>query len=89
MMGTAMNVEQRRMHWRCRRGMLELDLLFQNFTERYLCKLDSMQTAALDELLDLPDNDLWDLLTYAVPSGNMAMEQVLIWLRNSKSEYTT
>ena len=84
-----MNVEQRRMHWRCRRGMLELDLLFQNFAERYLCKLDSMQTAALDELLDLPDNDLWDLLADAVPSGNRAMQQVLTWLRDSKSEYTT
>lgn len=52
----------RRMEWRCRRGMLELDLLFKPFVKKHLPSLNHAQIAALDELLDLPDNVLWDFL---------------------------
>jgi antitoxin CptB len=93
MMNAAMNATQRRMHWRCRRGMLELDLLFQDFTEHHLRRLDNAQIAALDALLDLPDNELWDLVTNAVPSENAVSQQVLTWLRTTRGDrkigYTT
>ena len=86
-----MNAALRRIHWRCRRGMLELDLLFQDFNEGYLHRLDNEQIAALDALLDLPDNDLWDLVANEVLSENAVSQQVLTWLRaaqcDSRSEY--
>ncbi len=91
MMNAAMNTTQRRMHWRCRRGMLELDLLFQHFAEHHLYKLNNAQIAALDALLDLPDNGLWDLINSTVPSSSTVSQQVLTLLRaaqcNSKSGY--
>jgi succinate dehydrogenase flavin-adding protein (antitoxin of CptAB toxin-antitoxin module) len=46
-----------RLKWKCRRGLLELDLVL----ERYLCQYP--EDAALDALLDLPDNDLWDIVS--------------------------
>ena len=46
-----------RLKWKCRRGLLELDLVL----ERYLrSHPEDMQLA---ELLDLPDNDLWDIVS--------------------------
>ena len=49
------NTAVRRMAWRCRRGMLELDLLFVDFVKNHLPQLTDKQISALDKLLDLPD----------------------------------
>ena len=45
-----------RLKWKCRRGLLELDIVL----ERYLQKNPADQE--LWPLLDLPDNDLWDIV---------------------------
>ena len=50
-----------RIRWRCRRGLLELDLVLQAFVERRLRQLDADQLLLFNELLDEPDNDLLDL----------------------------
>jgi antitoxin CptB len=50
-------VARERLKWKCRRGLLELDLVL----ERYLRKNPS--DAELVPLLDLPDNDLWDIVS--------------------------
>jgi succinate dehydrogenase flavin-adding protein (antitoxin of CptAB toxin-antitoxin module) len=49
-------VEQRRLKWKCRRGLLELDLVLERFF------LKNLNREGLSELLDLPDNDLWDIV---------------------------
>ena len=46
-----------RLRWKCRRGLLELDLVL----ERYLRQ--NPEDAELDALLELPDNDLWDIVS--------------------------
>jgi len=48
------------LRWRCRRGLLELDLILQRFIERRLDGLDAGERALFDELLDFPDPDLLD-----------------------------
>jgi succinate dehydrogenase flavin-adding protein (antitoxin of CptAB toxin-antitoxin module) len=50
-----------RIRWRCRRGLLELDLVLKSFLERRLELLDADQLLLFNELLDQPDNDLLDL----------------------------
>jgi succinate dehydrogenase flavin-adding protein (antitoxin of CptAB toxin-antitoxin module) len=49
-----------RLRWRCRRGLLELDLILKGFLERHLEGLDAREREVLGELLDCPDNDLLD-----------------------------
>ncbi|MGV8933618.1 MAG: succinate dehydrogenase assembly factor 2 [Gallionellaceae bacterium] len=51
-----------RMRWRCRRGLLELDIVLEHFMEHY-SKLDARQRLVFDELLELPDNTLWDMIS--------------------------
>lgn len=51
-----------RVRWRCRRGLLELDIVLARFVERYYPELDEMQRKAFDEMLDLPDTEFWDLI---------------------------
>jgi antitoxin CptB len=50
-----------RIRWRCRRGLLELDLLLKAFLDRRFDSLDADQRQRFNELLDQPDNDLLDL----------------------------
>jgi antitoxin CptB len=55
-------VELRRLRWRARRGLLENDLLIGRFLDREGPSLDATQKQALLKLLELPDNELLDLL---------------------------
>jgi antitoxin CptB len=51
-----------KLRWRCRRGLLENDLLIERFFDRYAAGLTVRQADALGELMNLADNDLLDLL---------------------------
>ena len=42
-----------RIRWRCRRGLLELDLVLEAFLARDYGRLDAAQRGLFDELLDL------------------------------------
>lgn len=55
-------LEARRFAWRCRRGMLELDIVLQKFIRHCYAKLTQSELEELDALLELPDNELWQLL---------------------------
>ena len=61
-----------RLRWRARRGLLENDLLLTRFLDRHGTTLDAPQAGALSRLLELPDNDLFDLLLgRAEPRGDL------------------
>jgi antitoxin CptB len=57
--------ELERVRWRCRRGMLELDIVLGRFIEQHYASLNRAQQAALDRLLDMPDPTLWDMIANA------------------------
>ena len=51
-----------KLRWRCRRGLLENDLFIERFFSRHEATLTERQASGLEALMDLPDNDLLDLL---------------------------
>ena len=51
-----------RVRWRCRRGLLELDIVLGRFIGQCYADLDEAQQTAFDALLDMPDNELWDMI---------------------------
>jgi antitoxin CptB len=54
--------ELSKLRWRCRRGLLENDLLIEKFFNRHEATLTVSQAKGLNDLMDLSDNDLLDLL---------------------------
>lgn len=54
--------ERDRLRWRCRRGMLELDLLLSGFLERGYAGLNAEQRQAFERLLNTPDQELLEYL---------------------------
>jgi len=51
-----------KLRWRCRRGLLENDLLIERFFSRHASGLSVSQAQGLYALMELSDNDLLDLL---------------------------
>jgi len=73
---------QRRLAWRCRRGMLELDIVLQKFVTEQFFSLTNEELIELDQLLDLPDNDFWALLSHPNQvDENMALQSLLSKIR--------
>ena len=52
-----------RIRWRSRRGMLENDLVLTRFLDARGARMTEDEVAMLDRLLELSDNDLWDLIS--------------------------
>ena len=72
-----------RIRWRCRRGMLELDIVLQGFVDKYYMQLDEIELKNFDALLSLPDNDLWDMITSKKKVEDIKLQPVLQLLRTS------
>ena len=69
-----------RLKWKCRRGLLELDLVLQSFVEKHLEEKD---VGTLNELLDLQDNDLWDIVSGRSDRYDGRFEGIVARLRAS------
>ncbi len=67
-----------RLRWRCRRGLLENDLFVERFFARHETTMTASQALGLESLMDLPDNDLLDLLlARREPQGELASPEVI------------
>jgi len=66
-----------RVRWRCRRGMLELDIVLQRFVDKYYAQLNEDELQQFDTLLNLPDNDLWDMITAKKEVGDVKLQPML------------
>ena len=53
----------KRLRWRCRRGLLENDLVLERFLELYGTRLSQKEVEAFGRLLDYGDKELWDLVS--------------------------
>ncbi len=58
----ALVLARKRLRWRARRGLLENDVIVSRFFERHGDRLTSDDMISIEALLDLPENELLDLL---------------------------
>ena len=72
---TSLNMPQ--VKWRCRRGMLELDLLLNNFVEIEYNNLGEEDVESFSILLDYPDQVLLDLLLGKKESSDVLISDLV------------
>ena len=65
-----------KLRWRCRRGLLENDLLIERFFTTHGTAITTSQAEGLQVLMDLSDNDLLDLLLRRTESPEHVVSQV-------------
>ena len=75
--------EFERARWRCRRGLLELDIVLQRFMDQYYAQLDQQGLEQFERLLSLPDKDLWDLIAAKQINHDRSLQTVLELLQKS------
>ena len=66
-----------RLYWKCRRGLLELDIVLQ----RFIPTLKDEDVQPLHALLELPDNDLWDIIVGRSDDYDRRFEETVARLR--------
>ena len=70
-----------RLKWKSRRGLLELDIVFDRFWKGAGTTMDAGQAAALERLLALPDNDLLDLVMRRTETADPGIRGMVEQLR--------
>jgi antitoxin CptB len=70
-----------RLRWRCRRGLLELDVVLKNFLDQGYASLTSAEQEAFDKLLVVPDNILWAYLQGSENPPEKELSQIVSKIR--------
>jgi len=73
------------LRWRCRRGMLELDILLNEFIDKHYILLNKSQKEILDQVLDYPDQLLFDLFLGHMESSDTKVSDLVQTIRQSAS----
>ena len=71
-----------RLRWRCRRGLLENDLVLERFLVRHGSRLEGERLAAFKALLDYADDELWGIVSGRSECREPALLEVVGLLRN-------
>jgi len=69
--------------WQCRRGMLELDLLLNNFVDKKTDVLTQQQKESFELLLSYPDQTLLDLLLGNAVSSDAAIATIVQYIQST------
>ena len=70
-------VARNRLYWKCRRGLLELDLVLAKFVPT----LRDEDCPSLSALLELPDHELWDIICGRSDAYDRRFEDTVARLR--------
>lgn len=64
-----------RLRWLCRRGMKELDILFESYLDQHYQTVDQLTQQAFIDLLNTPDPIIMDYITgKANPDGILQID---------------
>jgi antitoxin CptB len=80
---------KQRLLWSCRRGMLELDILFNDFVSLRYDSLQPNDQQAFNQLLDYPDAVLFDLLMGKSVAADEGIASVIEQIRSVATSPTT
>ncbi len=72
--------------WQCRRGMLELDLLLNNFVDKAVNDLNTEQKQTFELLLSYPDQTLLDLLLGSSVSSDSSIASLVQQIQQTSFE---
>jgi antitoxin CptB len=71
------------MRWKCRRGMLELDLLLRDFLDNGFETLDEAGRRQFDQMLDYPDAVLLEWLMGRIPPTDKDVAEIVRRIRSA------
>jgi len=79
-------MDNARLKWQCRRGMLELDLMLEAFVDKGLPSLNPSERNSFETLLGYPDQLLFDYLLGNGRPTDGEMMRVIERIRQSAAD---
>jgi antitoxin CptB len=76
--------EARRLLWRCRRGMKELDVLLERYVRSWISNASGEERQTLTRLLELPDPVLSDYLFGHTPATEPHLARLVADIRETR-----
>ena len=73
--------ELRRVRWRCRRGLMELEIILDRFLQTHYATLSASEHTAFNELLIYQDADLWSLVSGEASEPEETKSRLIALLR--------
>lgn len=77
-------IEFAELKWRCRRGMLELDILLNTYLEKHRETMSQHQQAVFSEMLEYPDQVLLDLLLSNMRSSKAEINSLITEIQRAQ-----
>ena len=71
------------LRWRCRRGMLELDILLNQFLDHAYTATNKEEKNTFDQMLDYPDQLLFDLFLGHMESSDNRVSELVKKIRHT------
>lgn len=71
-----------KVQWRCKRGMLELDLMLQNFCSTAYVNMAPSKQVLFEELLEQEDQDLQRWLVGNEPCSQAKLQDLILVIRH-------
>ncbi len=76
--------DKSRLLWRCRRGIREMDILFQEFIEQHYDNLSDSEKTGLDNLLDEADLDILNWIMGKDQAESAELNHIVDLIRKSR-----
>ncbi len=71
-----------KVRWQCKRGMLELDLILQNFCDNAYMSLNADKQLQFEQLLMAEDQDLQRWLIGVEPAADPKLQDLILVIRH-------
>lgn len=81
---TPAELKKRSLRMKCRRGMLELDMLLANFFDRHFDELTDHERTLLEHVLDQEDPVLWDWFIEVHPPQDAPLNAFVLRIAASR-----
>jgi succinate dehydrogenase flavin-adding protein (antitoxin of CptAB toxin-antitoxin module) len=76
------DADMNRLRWRCRRGLLENDLVLERFLAAHGPLLSGERLSAFERLLDYADDELWGIVSGRSECCDPTLSEVVGLLQN-------
>ncbi len=74
--------QKARLKWRCRRGMLELDILLARFCDKAIEQINPKELEVIEQLLETPDPELLAWLMGDEKPTHQEFAYVVRWIQS-------
>ncbi len=81
-----MQDKMKKLHWKCRRGMKEMDILFEHYLYEHYQKADSEHQQAFEQMCDMQDPLIADYLFERNQPETAAINDIINIMRSYSVE---